>query len=139
MTIPNSVTRIGSYAFSGCPIESATIPTTVISYIPKGNLKTVVINGGASIDDYAFYGCKSLTSVTIPDSVTSIGSMAFRDCESLTSVTIGDSVTSIGSYAFYNCTSLTVINCEAESQPDGWNSYWKSGYNATVVWGYKDE
>ena len=49
-----------------------------------------------TITSEAFYDCTSLTSVTIPDSVTSIGASAFYDCDSLTSVTIPDSVTSIG-------------------------------------------
>ena len=62
-----------------------------------------------SIANYAFEGCSSLTSVTIPDSVTSIGRSAFRNCSSLTSVTIGNSVTSIGDYAFYRCSSLTSV------------------------------
>ena len=56
-----------------------------------------------------FQHCSSLTSVTIPDSVTSIVSNAFQYCSSLTSVTIPDSVTSIGSNAFYGCRSLTSI------------------------------
>ena len=65
--------------------------------------------GVTRIKNYAFYNCKSLTSITIPDSVTSIGDYAFYYCRSLTSITIPDGVTSINSFAFYNCTSLTSI------------------------------
>ena len=61
--------------------------------------------------DYAFYGCGSLTSVVIGDSVASIGSSAFYNCSSLTSIVIPNSVTSIGDYAFCNCYRLVeVIN-----------------------------
>ena len=61
-----------------------------------------VIDGKSvtSIDDYAFSGCKGLTSVTIGNSVTYIGFSAFRDCTSLTTVTIPDNVTNIGEHAF---------------------------------------
>jgi hypothetical protein len=55
-----------------------------------------------------FDGCTSLTSVTIPDSVTSIGYRAFCHCTSLTSVTIPDSVTSIGDWAFDGCENVTI-------------------------------
>ena len=62
-----------------------------------------------SIGSYAFRGDTSLTSVTIPNSVTTIGNYAFYNCSGLTSVTIGNSVTSIGNYAFYNCSGLTSV------------------------------
>ena len=63
-----------------------------------------------SIGDSAFSWCKSLTSINIPDSVTSIGNRAFDGCPSLTSVNIPNSVTSIGNSAFAGCESLTSIN-----------------------------
>ena len=65
--------------------------------------------GLTSINDYAFYGCNNLTSVTLPHRVTSIGNSAFYNCSGLTSVTIGNSVTSIGDSAFNHCTSLTSV------------------------------
>ena len=67
-----------------------------------GNAVTVI--GGD-----AFNGCSGLTSVTIPDSVTSIGALAFQDCSALTGITIPNSVTSIGNYAFCSCRNLTSI------------------------------
>ena len=82
--IPNSVTSIGNYAFSGCSsLTSITIPESV-----------------TNIGRYAFYNCSSLTSVTIPNSVTSIGDFAFFNCASLTSISIPNNLTSIGSSAF---------------------------------------
>ena len=72
-------------------------------------LKAEIGTNCTSIGDSAFYGCSSLTSVTIPQGVTSIGSYAFSGCNSLTSVTIPQGVTSIGSTAFSNCYSLTSV------------------------------
>ena len=66
-------------------------------------------NSVTSIDYGAFFDCRGLTSVTIPNSVTEIGSSAFCQCDGLTSVTIPNSVTSIGSSAFLNCTGLTSV------------------------------
>ena len=79
-------------------------------YIPS-SIKSVIITGG-NIPSYAFYNCTSITSITIPDSVTSIGDGAFNNCEGLTSVTIPDSVTNIGNSAFAYCSGLTSITVE---------------------------
>ncbi len=65
------------------------------------------------IGEKALYCCDKLTSVTIPDTITSIGSMAFVECFGLTSVTIPSSVKSIGFSAFYGCKNLTSVTfCE---------------------------
>ena len=84
-----------------------------------GNSATCVIPGEINgkkvtkIGDNAFIDCTELTSVTIPDGVTSIDVAAFLGCTSLTSVTIPDSVTSIKSKAFFNCTSLKSVTIPA--------------------------
>ena len=87
--------------------SSLSKPTNTTYYIPS-NLKKVTVTGG-NILYGAFHNCSSLTSVTIPDSVTSIGNSAFSNCSSLTSVTIPDGVTSIGVEAFYKCTRLQSV------------------------------
>ena len=115
-TIPDSVTRIGSYAFSGCTcLISVTIPDSVTTigndaFNECSSLTSITIpDSVTSIGNDAFEGCKSLTSVTISNSVTSIDIGTFEDCSSLTSVIIPDSVTSIGYVAFSWCSSLTSV------------------------------
>ena len=70
-----------------------------------------------SIGYAAFEGCSSLTSVTIPNSVTSIGYGAFQECIRLTSLTIPNSVTFIDELAFFWCISLKDVFCYAENVP----------------------
>ena len=62
-----------------------------------------------SIGMGAFYGCESLTAITIPNSVTIIEDSAFHDCKKLSSITIPESVEIIGDSAFFCCSSLAII------------------------------
>ena len=72
-------------------------------------------NSVTSIGGGAFSGCRGLASVVIPNSVTSIGNFAFEGCSGLTSVSIGNSVTSIGQYAFWVCNGLKLVFFNAKN------------------------
>ncbi len=68
-----------------------------------------------SIGDYAFTNCRTLASITIPESVTYIGRESFGGCSNLTSITIPKSVTSLGYYAFAACNKLSEFKGEFAS------------------------
>lgn len=141
ITIPNSVTRIEYRAFNGTGIyndesnwendvlyiDNCLIGAKISksgAYTIKENTRLIaggtfkdcssltsvtIPNGVTSIGEYAFSGCSALTSITIPNSVTSIGSGAFSSCSALTSINIPEGVTNIELYTFENCSSLTSI------------------------------
>ena len=101
-------------------------------YIERTITSIDIPDGVTSIGMYAFAGCTYLTSITIPSSVTKISSGVFAGCASLASITIPSSVTSIGTNAFNNCTSLTSITI---NKPQGSISGAPWGAtNATVQW-----
>ena len=98
ITIPNSVTSIGYYAFRGCyslpVIDNIHYADTYLVGAVNKTLSTFSIKEGTRwIGDYAFESCSSLTSITIPKSVTSIGYGVFYDCSSLTSIKVDDNNT----------------------------------------------
>lgn len=110
-----SIKKVKDFEYT---VDTYAKEVTITQYI--GNSKKVIIPSSiegaqvTTIGENAFYNCRNLTSVTIPDSVTNIDWYAFYNCRNLTSVTIPDSVTNIGLYAFYNCSSLTSINIPAK-------------------------
>lgn len=75
------------------------------------------------IGDYAFSGCRSLTNLTLPSSVTEIDYKAFEGCSGLTSLTLPSSVTEIGDYAFLGCSGLTSLSFPSGITSIGYNAF----------------
>ena len=142
VTIPNSVTSIGTEAFSNTAYynDSQNWENGVL-YIGKHLIEAQTsISGSYSIkagtlciSSEAFYNCTGLTSITIPESVTSIGQSAFSNCTGLTSITIPNGVTSIGQSAFYNCTGLKLITVNSPDIAKQLTSYAACGYLANYA------
>ena len=80
-------------------------------------------NSLTSIWNNTFLGCSSLTTINLPNSLTSIEPRAFFGCSSLTTINLPNSLTSINSYAFQNCSSLTTINL-----PNSLTSIWDNTF-----------
>jgi len=132
------ITTIGSSLNLGYSIGSITYSTGSIitddnlsSYKNTSVTSVVIPNSVTSIGNNAFYNFSSLTSITIGTSVTTIGNYAFQGCSSLISITIPNSVTSIGDGAFTGCTSLTSITL-VEGLP-AIGSGWFAGIPVTSI------
>lgn len=128
--IPSSVIRIGNAPFAGCPsLENIVINGENEYYGIKGNClvyipgKTLIAgvpsgvipsDGSVTvINDYAFFGCSGLGSVTVPECVSQIGAYAFCDCSAISSINIPANVVNIGSRAFAGCDSLGSLTVSA--------------------------
>jgi len=150
VTIPNSVTNVGDFAFDQVGITAPVYNDYVFAYMPTSysngtyiipdgiesiaggaffycNQFTSIIlpNSVTNIGNYAFAECNRLTSITIPNRATTIGNAAFAVCRQLTSVTIPSSVVYIGDGAFDGCTGLTSVTCLAANLPElgqKWNA-----------------
>lgn len=101
ITLPESINDIGyrAYGQGGSAFENC---TALESIVIKGNITTIRVR--------TFYGCSSLKSITLPESLERIdGTNAFYDCSSLEEIIIPDKVTTIGDKSFSFCTSLTKV------------------------------
>ena len=133
ITIPNSVTSIGEGAFYGCDVlTSITIPNSVtsigdIAFAECCGLTSVIFNAENCNDlSNDVWTSDNLTSFTIGDKVQRIPAKLCYGLSKLTSIIIPNSVTSIGAYAFYGCSGLNLIRCDAVTPPSlGSNVFYK--------------
>ncbi len=116
VTIPETVTSIGDYAFAGCTELTAIKLPAALEKIGEGAFqgcdKLASVDFGKaliSIDKFAFQDCVALTQVDLPDTLEKVGDAAFKACTGLTSFEFPESVKEIGGQVLYNCTSLTKI------------------------------
>jgi len=121
--IPKGVLRIKDNAFLGCSLYQINVDKENQRYASLGNSLTdkageilykatnltAIPESVKIIMPYAFYGCSSIESVTVPGGVTEIGEYAFYYCGSLGKITLSEGVTKVGAYAFCKCESLEEI------------------------------
>ena len=126
INIPNSVTSIGEYAFSECRnLDEIIIPKRVTKIAENTfwrceRLFSVIMPESIiEIGNGAFSGCTGLTDIIIPSSVISIGESAFWGCENLIRVKLCNSLTSIGDYAFQACSRDMIISSPDNELAEG--------------------
>ena len=130
ITIPASVKRIDNSAFDGLDLDSIDVDVNNQDFFSRDNClinkidtidykagtklirgckNSIIPSGIKTIEPHAFFGCKSLKSITIPDTVTYIGFSSFEGCTSLEEIVIPSSVTYIDSFAFRGCHALKKV------------------------------
>lgn len=126
ITLPNTINKIGTYAFKQTSITTISIPQSVTqigwnAFEQCTSLETVSLPEGlTSLPDQAFDGCSVLTTINLPSSLTSIALRCFRNCYKLANIEIPSSVNTIGQQAFQNCSKLpSKISINAETVGSG--------------------
>lgn len=114
LDLPDSLTDMGSSVFYNTPLESIKIPAGVktiraFCFSECRKLTSVDLGSVERLDNYAFDTCKSLSAITLPETLLSVGDYAFGTCTSLTEITLPASLISLGEYAFGDCSSLSKV------------------------------
>ena len=129
VTIPEGVTNIPSWAFSGSNLKSVVIPQGVVSigmgaFTECKELKSISIPSGVTdVGAFAFKGCLSLEHVDFQPGVTNIEDYAFEGCKNLKKVVVPEGVVEICSYAFANCENLESVTLPSSVKRIGWYAF----------------
>ena len=132
--IPDSVTKIGNYAFAGRNLTEFTVPERITklgvgAFLECEQLTKITLPEGlTTLNTQMFFACQSLTEVSLPAGIKIIGEYAFSNCASLTSIEVPANVTEIWSGAFTGCTSLKSI-----SLPEGLTSLGNSAFEGCIA------
>ena len=84
------------------------------SFVPT-SLKTVILTSGTELCQNLFYTCRNITTIEIPNTITTIGDQAFYYCDALSNIELGKNITSIGTNVFYNCVKFNEFIIDDEN------------------------
>lgn len=163
LTVSEGVRVIGAYAFSGCGLESVSLPESLTAIGENAfrsctKLKRARIPSKITRLESTFYLCSSLESCELPQGLREMAGLTFADCRSLKSILLPDSlekmgygefircsvlntaflpksIKRVGGGIFKECRRLMAVHCEAESEPSGFNVDWLTDSHAEAIWG----
>lgn len=153
IAIPASISSIGKYAFDNCPKMIGVYISNLYNwcgitfdsynanplysahnlYLNNELVVELTLPNKVSISAYAFHGCESITSVSIPSGVYSLGASVFSGCKNLNSVTLSPTLSELPAGTFSQCASLTSIVIPDSVTKIGMQPFGQSGLTSVVI------